>query len=320
LKRLFAILACIAVATLAAGCSNGGSVAPVAPQPPPGPQIFAVTTGGSALSQAVQAFDYYPNQTTIDVGDSITWNNTQNEPHVVAIPPAGQTPPPGPPQPPVGGKTFDGSSYISSGFMAPNSTYTVKFTKAGTYTVYCLIHQPEMVSTIVVQPAGTAYPKSQGQYLAEGAADLSYDLGVGTASIATFPYPAGGTHLAAGISPGLAAGPPAQTTVMRFMDAGNLDGQPLNTTIPVGTTLTWTNQANNAPHTVSFPVAGQALPPGPPDGPAAGGATYDGTAYTSSGVIPPGGSYSLTFTARGTYTYYCQFHAPEGMTGTVTVQ
>ncbi len=314
------ILAATALAALVTGCAGGGTVAPIGPQPPAGPQIFAMTTGGSTLAEAVQAFDYYPNATTIDVGDSITWNNPNNEPHVVAIPPAGTMPPPGPPQPPVGGTTFDGTAYISSGFLAHNATYTVKFTTAGTYKVYCLIHQPEMVATIVVQPAGTAYPKSQGQYLADGLADLTLDLGAGVASIASFPYPAGGTHLAAGVAPGLAAGPPAQTTVMRFMNDTSLGSQPLNVTIPVGTTLTWTNQSNNAPHTVSFPIAGQAVPPGPPDRPAAGGATYDGTAFTSSGLIPPGGSYSLKFTAAGTYTYYCLFHSPEGMIGTVTVQ
>jgi len=93
-------------------------------------------------------------------------------------------------------------------------------------------------------------------------------------------------------------------------------------TVPVGTTLTWTNQSNNVPHTVTFPIAGQAPPGGSPDRvPPAPGATYDGTALRNSGTMAPGASYSLTFTAVGTYVYYCLFHdGPGGMIGTVTVQ
>ena len=36
-----------------------------------------------------------------------------------------------------------------------------------------------------------------------------------------------------------------------------------------------------------------------------------------SGPIPPGGSYSVTFTQPGTYTYHCNNH--KGMTGTIMV-
>ena len=36
-----------------------------------------------------------------------------------------------------------------------------------------------------------------------------------------------------------------------------------------------------------------------------------------SGNVAPNGTYTLTFTAPGTYTYHCEYH--EGMTGTVTV-
>jgi plastocyanin len=268
----------------------------------------------------MQALDYYPNAITINEGDTITWTSTAAEPHTVSIPRANQTPPPGPPQPQVGGNTFDGTTYISSGFMQPNVPYSVTFTKAGTYRYYCLIHQPEMVGTIVVAPKGSALPKSQAQYTADGAADLAVDIAAGASSVALFPYPAGGNHLAAGIAPGLAAAAPSQSTVMRFLNSTELGSQPLRVSIPVNGTLTWTNQSNNSPHTVSFPIAGQTPPPGPPDGPAAGGSTYDGTAFVNSGVIPPGGTYSLTFTRAGTYNYYCLFHAGEGMTGTVVVQ
>jgi len=259
------ILAGLAMALILSGCQNGSTIAPPGPPPPlHGPQAWAITTGGSSQSDAMQAFDYYPNAMTIDVGDTITFTDQVPEPHTVSIPPAGATPPPGPPQPPVGGTTFDGTAYISSGFLAPNQNYTVTFTKAGTYKVYCLIHQPEMTGTIVVQPAGTSYPKDQSQYFAESSADLTLDLGDASNSVATFPYAIGGLHLAAGIAPGLAAGAPAQSTVMRFLNATTLGSQPLNATVPLGGTITWTNQSNNAPHTISFPIAGQGPPAGPP--------------------------------------------------------
>lgn len=297
------------------GCSSTNPAGPTI-----GPQGWQVGAGGSAQSEALQALDFYPNVITINAGDTITWVDSTTEPHTISIPPAGQAPPAGPPQPPVGGNIFDGTTYVSSGFMQTGTPYAVTFTKAGTYKYYCLIHQPEMAGTIVVQPAGSIVPKSQAQYTSEGQADLTVDIGAAMSSISTFPYASGGPQLAAGIAPGLAAGAPSQSTVMRFLSSPQLGNQPLNVTVAVGASLTWTNQSNNSPHTVSFPVAGQQPPPGPPDRPSAGGATYDGTAFTSSGVMPPGGKYTLTFTKAGTYTYYCLFHSGEGMTGTVTVQ
>ncbi len=312
-----ALPSCLSILALlaTAACASGGSVRPSSP----GIQTWQVSAGGSAQAEAVEAFDFYPNAITINEGDTITWTDTTHEPHTVSIPPAGQTPPPGAPQPPVGSTIFDGSAYISSGFMQPGVPYSVKFTKAGTYTYYCLIHQPEMVGTIVVQPAGSALPESQAQYTTAGAADLTVDVNAAAASVALFPYPSGGTHLTAGITSGLAAGAPSQASVMRFLDSTTLGNTPANVSVPVGASVTWTDQANNSPHTVTFPVAGQTPSPGPPDIPAAGGSTYDGTVFTNSGVIPPGGSYTLTFTAAGTYTYYCLFHSSEGMIGTVTV-
>jgi plastocyanin len=174
-----------------------------------------------------------------------------------------------------------------------------------------------MAGAIVVVPAGTALPASPSQYATNANADLAADLQAGLGSIQTFPYAAGGPHLAAGISPSGAK--PSQSTVMRFLDDTTMNS---SLTIPVGTTITWTNDSNNVPHTVTFPAVGQQPPAGSPDQvPPSGGSTYDGTTLTNSGVIPPGKSYSLTFTAAGTFTYYCLFHdGPTGMMGTITVQ
>ncbi|MDQ6930441.1 MAG: plastocyanin/azurin family copper-binding protein [Candidatus Eremiobacteraeota bacterium] len=312
----FGTLLCCLCLVAIGGCgpSGGANSSPVVAQ------AWQIGAGGSAQAEALQALDFYPNAITINEGDTITWLDPTTEPHTISIPPAGAMPPPGPPQPPVGGNVFDGAAYVSSGFLPTGVAYSVKFTKAGTYKYYCLIHQPEMSGTIVVQPAGSALPKSQGDYSAAGQADLAVDINASLVSVSAFPYSAGGNHLAAGIAPNLAAGPPSQGTVMRFLDAPTLGTAPVNLTVAAGASVTWTNQSNNSPHTVTFPVAGQTPPPGPPDIPAAGGSSYDGTVFTNSGVMPPGASYTLTFTKAGTYTYYCLFHAGEGMTGTVTVQ
>lgn len=95
---------------------------------------------------------------------------------------------------------------------------------------------------------------------------------------------------------------------------------PASITVDVGDTITWNFPAGE-PHTVTF--LGPRKAPPPPNDPSvskpAGGSTYDGSTYTSSGFVLLGGSYSLTFKKAGTYTYYCLIHGPE-MVGTVKVQ
>jgi len=129
---------------------------------------------------------------------------------------------------------------------------------------------------------------------------------------------------------------------------------PDNITIHVGDSVTWKKNSDGEPHTVTFLGPDDKLPdflasaPGgpPPQLPAsgpfpklnvnpavvfpAGGNTYDGSAFTSSGAladnIPGPPVYNLTFTKPGTYKYVCLIHTaqyPDGsrspMVGTVTV-
>lgn len=91
-------------------------------------------------------------------------------------------------------------------------------------------------------------------------------------------------------------------------------------TVDAGDTVTW-KVAGNA-HTISFLTAGQ-TPPSPEDPAAqapAGGSSFDGTAFTSSGIkfpAPGQDTYSLTFPTAGTYAFHCLIHP--GMQGTLTV-
>jgi len=101
--------------------------------------------------------------------------------------------------------------------------------------------------------------------------------------------------------------------------------------VDVGDTVHWT--ANSAePHTVTFLAPGTSLPEFNPFDPsqtaAQGTSSYDGTAYTNSGIIAtqpifvftdPAASYDLTFTTTGDFTYYCLLHGVM-MTGTVHVR
>jgi plastocyanin len=84
---------------------------------------------------------------------------------------------------------------------------------------------------------------------------------------------------------------------------GSKDGaffySPGSVSIPVGGKVLWVNK-DGEDHDVQS---------GTP-------ATCDGT--FCSGTIPPGGSYSFTFHAPGTYQYFCLLH-PGLMRGTVTV-
>lgn len=287
---------------------------------------WSVQAGASTLNQAFQALDFYNNAITIDAGDTVTWRVAAKEPHTISFLAPGQTPPP-PLSPqataPAGGTTEDGTTFTSSGLLPGGKTYTLRFPKAGTYTYFCLIHQPVMMGTIVVQKAGTPYPHTQAFYTAAGATDEWKDIFAARSSVSQFPYPARGTTFAAGIAPGLATGKPSQSTVLRFInfpDADRID-YAQNAIVKVGTTLTFVNQSNNEPHTITLPVAGQPLPPLPPFAPPSGlpGNIYDGTVLTNSGIILPGQHYHLKFVKTGTFTYFCLFHDDEGMKGIITV-
>jgi plastocyanin len=86
--------------------------------------------------------------------------------------------------------------------------------------------------------------------------------------------------------------------------------QPSILTIPAGTTVTWTNTAGDQ-HTVTddpskaVNSADAALP--------AGAQAWD------SGPLMHGQTHTHTFSAPGTYKYFCTIHESFGMLGTITV-
>ncbi len=309
----------LACAVAAAGCSGGSATL----DPQVKPASWHVQAGAASGAQAFQGLNFYPSSTlTIDSGDTVTWSFPAGEPHTVSLLAAGQTVP-SPTDPndakPAGGKTYDGTAFTSSGFKLSGGTYSLQFVKPGTYKVYCLIHQPEMEQTIVVQAAGAPYPHPQSYYDAAGASASAKDLAAAATSVAEFPYAAGSLRLAAGIAPGSAGASPATSTVMRFLATGDVTNQ--TTVVAAGSSVTWTNLSNNSPHTVTFAPVGQAFPALDPFSPPSGGHVYNGTNLVNSGPLLPGQSYSITFPVAGTYEYHCIFHDDtENMISTLIVR
>ncbi|HKF38519.1 MAG TPA: cupredoxin family copper-binding protein, partial [Ktedonobacteraceae bacterium] len=94
-----------------------------APTPTP---TTAPTRSGNSVSIANFAFS--PTSLTVKVGTKVSWTNNDSVTHTV---------------------TADKGAF-NSGPLAPGSTFSFTFTKAGTYSYHCNIHA-SMRATIVVQ-------------------------------------------------------------------------------------------------------------------------------------------------------------------------
>ncbi len=327
-----------------------------------GPQTFTVLVGAEADIQqlpegpagAWQIMKFYPESITVNEGDTIVWKINSTEFHTVSFLAPGQK------QPdflvPEGGNsqrlvanplaafpttssTYDGTEYANSGLLQrnapPNPTeFKLIFSKAGSYDYVCIVH-PGMNGKVIVQPQGTAYPKTPAQVDADARAQVAADqqMAIGmkakaTQAPASRPGPKGSTiHV---VNMGYS------TDMVDYMKFA-----PSNLTIQVGDTVEW--QANNGgtPHTVTFLAGGkepdliltepqQNGPPklvlNPEVAAPAGGSTFSGNNLTSSGIIfgqqdptPGPKTYSLVFDKAGTYDYLCLLHDQMGMTGTITV-
>ena len=101
-------------------------------------QSASIVPGAS--SKTTGAFTPYP--IIIKVGDTITWKNEDTTPHTVT---SGSGP-----SDPNKGKDFDSSPGLSS-VIAPGSTFSHKFTQAGSFLYFCQLH-PNMVGEVGVNP------------------------------------------------------------------------------------------------------------------------------------------------------------------------
>ena len=232
-----------------------------------------------------QADRFYPENVTINVGDSINWKHDGGvDPHTltflgadskfpqVFIPPAG----PGEGGPPnieinpqvafaTGGNTYDGTTYLNSGIIASDvpgpKEFKVTFSKAGTYKFVCLIHSAQlpdgtivgMQGQLTVQDAGSALAKNPDAVLAEADAMATADE---QAAMAAEPE---AKRVAVSSKPG-----PNGTTIYRIntgyqLPAGTLGAtleymrfSPKEINISVGDSLEWGSPTPRGFHDVIF--------------------------------------------------------------------
>jgi plastocyanin len=326
---------------------------PTQAQPAQAGQQWRVAAGASSRSEGIQALAFYPAEITINANDSITWSFHTGEDHTVtfgdvpALPPTNPLPAyvpypwpsflwapitPGSPTP-----TYSGSGFVNSGMLGHGEgTFSVSFPTVGDYNYVCLLH-PNMTGRVHVQAAGTPYPHDQAYYDRQA-------IPAGNQLLAT------GRQLAAQArSAGLAN--PAQNQVA----AGAGDGFvavdrffPETIRIRAGETVGWTNPDPVTPHTVTFgPEPLYPAPPAPypatlselkflvadgldsnPPPPQPRHATISASTNLATttinsavfGGLSPRRTFSVTFTAPGTYSYVCLLHDEFGMTGTVVVR
>lgn len=152
---------------------------------------------------------------------------------------------------------------------------------------------------------GNLTSSSTGDTLAVGLGELN-DSGHSGIAILTANGDQTDVHLylAEGLAGGAATQAAGAMTDMADMqapadamqvDIKDLAFNPAQVTVPVGGTVTWTND-DTVPHT----------------------ATARDRAALQSGTLEPGAQFSQTFTSPGTYDYFCEFHA--NMKGQVIVQ
>ena len=96
---------------------------------------------------------YFPIFTVAKSGD-VHWDAKSYKPQVWTAPPIPQGSGPSNPPPPrnIDVGTWDGTGgFHSSGMLVPGDTFTVTFSKPGTYLFACVLHPP-MVGKVVVKP------------------------------------------------------------------------------------------------------------------------------------------------------------------------
>jgi plastocyanin len=296
-----------------------------------------VGVGGESADHALQVQAFLPTTITINEGDTITWTTNPEFVHTVTFLSGGQAPPVVAPegnqiiQPaatafPSGGPNYDGTGMVNSGLLeGKGKTFSLTFTKAGTYGYVCLLH-PGMAGSVAVQPAGAAYPMTQAQVDAQANAELYNKLGqanqdLQSAQLSSKPGANGATNYTVVNGAG-----GNQASVLRFV--------PVNLTVKTGDSVTWLGNDPHEVHTVTFYdpagkvpdfIVPQPQPGGPPKLVLPHAAPENDTAVDSkdlynSGLLLPGQSYTFTFPTPGVYSYVCVVHAPQGMFGTITVE
>jgi plastocyanin len=307
---ILAVLAATFVAPLAAEAQTGALTVPVG-------------TGESGY-----AVNLFPDLTiTIETGSTLNFTNPWFEPHTVTFPGAQPLPPPSDPNAPVPthpgqSVSYDGTEYVSSGYLFRDETFSLGFAAAGTHEFFCIIH-PGMQGVVEV--------------VAPGSEALTTQAEIDTAAAQTFTpaLEALKAAAAAEVAEGISRATNADGSSTWTIDVGGLVGPsdlqqffPASLDVAVGDTVEW-HSAVPTPHTATF-LGGDEFPVPPtpenplvlqPTPPPADG--YTGVGYLNSGIIglgwPAGQTYAVTFAAPGAFPYLCVLHADQGMAGVINV-
>lgn len=176
----------------------------------------------------------------------------------------------------------------SSPTLTKGKSYSRTFTKPGVYHYFCAIH-PYMKASITVKAAGAAHAPKKAATPGPSPASAT-PPGPATAT----GLPTAGNAPAGPTSTSLPAGAAAPLSANVSIVSQASGFSPAQVTIQAGGTVSWVNNDPQVPHTVT-----------------AKDLSWD------SGNLNPGQSFSHTFTAPGTYPYFCQYHP--NMTGVVVV-
>ncbi|TMF00472.1 MAG: hypothetical protein E6I52_13435 [Chloroflexi bacterium] len=242
----------------------------------------AAPANGSSVN--IVDFSFDPASLSVATGTTVRWTNRGRLPHNVT----------------------DSGGEWHSDLLRTGQSFEHRFDTPGTYTYVCSVH-PGMEATLVVTgdavsaapaPPAPAAPASAGGGAAAPVGNAAAPAAA-PAPAANAPAPAAAAAPAAN-APAPAAAPAANAGAGAAQSSAsvaivNFAYQPSPLTVPVGATVTWTNQDTD-PHTATSDTAG----------------VFD------SGLMPKDKTFSFTFSQAGTFTYKCTYHS--NMHGTIVVQ
>jgi|HubBroStandDraft_4_1064222.scaffolds.fasta_scaffold173072_1 plastocyanin len=317
-------------------------------------QNWKAAVGGQSKDLGRQAEAFLPNEFWIHAGDQITWTFASGDTHTVTFLLVGQAYPSnfnaGCPGFSVSGAPFDGTTCVTSMPSVTGQSFAVTFPTTGNYELVCLVH-PEMFGTIHVLSSSAILPHDQTFYDEQAEDERQALLEHPNPPTSEAHHSMAGT-LTTSVIPGtktviagfgnISATPGGQESlsVVRFIE-GRVE-------IHAGDTVEWANWDPIIGHTVTFGTQPADLfdpscGPNPgcqvgidPDGAlhatitGSGQNVHSGFIFAAlegySGGIPvpqlplfPPTRFRVTFTAPGTYNYFCSLHDNLGMVGKVIV-
>ncbi len=131
MKRATSIVGLVAGAVLLTACSGSSDLEPAATTQATTITTVATTTAPPDIGGdvSIENFAFGPANTTVSVGDTVTWTNDEDS---------------------VGHTTTSDDGFWKSDLLKPGDGFKRTFDEAGTFTYFCSIH-PSMKASITVE-------------------------------------------------------------------------------------------------------------------------------------------------------------------------